>query len=325
MTEAEWVSCEDPKAMLELLRGRVSERKLRLFACECCRRVLLREQQVPPALRLLSWQPPDPAGYSEDIEFLHHAVDVSEAIAEGRASEEGRAAVACRFRSHPVAGCPAGYELCDAAKPSLAPIAAFEFMVLTAAFAFQDPVNAVAAAEFSGLAAAALDFVETGPATAALRVEQNVAQLPEPHAAYEASFRFRRCEGGNWRWVADAEVEQANGYAVLAAYTTAQARSCDLIRDLIGNPFRPPDPSASWWRDATAALVARVIYEERCFEQLPLLADALEEAGCDDVEVLRHCRGPGPHSRGCWVVDAALGKQWACHEVRREPGEAAGG
>ena len=50
------------------------------------------------------------------------------------------------------------------------------------------------------------------------------------------------------------------------------------------------------------------IYEDRAFNRLPLLADALEDAGCADAEVLAHCRGPGPHDRGCWVVDLLLGK-----------------
>jgi len=50
-------------------------------------------------------------------------------------------------------------------------------------------------------------------------------------------------------------------------------------------------------------------YEERAFDRMPILADALEEAGCDSCDALTHCRGPGPHIRGCWVVDLILGKQ----------------
>jgi hypothetical protein len=55
--------------------------------------------------------------------------------------------------------------------------------------------------------------------------------------------------------------------------------------------------------------MAQVIYDERKFEDLPFLADALEEAGCDNADILNHCRGPGPHVRGCWVVDLLLGKE----------------
>jgi hypothetical protein len=53
-------------------------------------------------------------------------------------------------------------------------------------------------------------------------------------------------------------------------------------------------------------LLARGIRQEEAFDRLPILADALQEAGCDDAVVLDHCRGPGPHVRGCWVVDLLL-------------------
>ncbi|HET6574544.1 MAG TPA: hypothetical protein VFG68_13130 [Fimbriiglobus sp.] len=63
------------------------------------------------------------------------------------------------------------------------------------------------------------------------------------------------------------------------------------------------------WRTSTAVPLAQAIYDSRAFDRLPILADALEEAGCEDPGVLGHCRGPGPHMRGCWVVDLVLGKQ----------------
>jgi hypothetical protein len=50
------------------------------------------------------------------------------------------------------------------------------------------------------------------------------------------------------------------------------------------------------------------MYEGRDFGPMPILADALQDAGCEDVSILGHCRGPGPHVRGCWVVDMVLGK-----------------
>ena len=80
-----------------------------------------------------------------------------------------------------------------------------------------------------------------------------------------------------------------------------------LFRDIFGNPFRPVafDPS---WRTSTAVALARQMYESRSFDRMPILADALEEAGCDEPSVLTHCRGDGPHVRGCWVVDLVLGK-----------------
>ena len=81
----------------------------------------------------------------------------------------------------------------------------------------------------------------------------------------------------------------------------------DLLRDVIGNSFRPVtfDPG---WRTDTVVALARQMYESREFEAMPILADALQDAGCDSDDILNHCRGPGPHVRGCWVVDLVLGK-----------------
>ena len=58
----------------------------------------------------------------------------------------------------------------------------------------------------------------------------------------------------------------------------------------------------------TVVQLAQSIYDDRAFDRLPILADALEEAGCTDAAILDHCRGPGPHVRGCWAVDLLLGK-----------------
>jgi hypothetical protein len=55
--------------------------------------------------------------------------------------------------------------------------------------------------------------------------------------------------------------------------------------------------------------LAAAIYDDTAFDRLPILADALEEAGCHDAEILAHCRGPGPHVRGCWVIDLLIGKE----------------
>jgi hypothetical protein len=82
---------------------------------------------------------------------------------------------------------------------------------------------------------------------------------------------------------------------------------CDLLRDIFGNPFRPVSYSPQWRTD-TAVAVARQVYESRDFGAMPILADALQDAGCDKEDILSHCRGGGPHARGCWVVDLVLGK-----------------
>jgi hypothetical protein len=82
----------------------------------------------------------------------------------------------------------------------------------------------------------------------------------------------------------------------------------DLLREIVGNPFRPVifDPS---WRTPTINALAQAAYDDRTFDRLPILADALEDAGCADPDILGHLRGPGPHVRGCWAVDLILGKQ----------------
>jgi hypothetical protein len=95
-------------------------------------------------------------------------------------------------------------------------------------------------------------------------------------------------------------------------------RGCDLLREVFGNPFRPPptiDPAWLTWNDGTVVRLAQSAYEERHLPagtldngRLAVLADALEEAGCTDADILGHLRGPGPHVRGCWPVDLCLGK-----------------
>lgn len=87
------------------------------------------------------------------------------------------------------------------------------------------------------------------------------------------------------------------------------ASQCALLRCVFGNPpFRRVtlDPC---WLTPTVKQMAEKIYDERAFDRLPILGDALEEAGCTAKDILSHCRGPGPHVRGCWVVDLILGKE----------------
>jgi hypothetical protein len=90
-----------------------------------------------------------------------------------------------------------------------------------------------------------------------------------------------------------------------AGEPAAQAR---LLRDICDNLFRPVDVQPSWlrWNDGTVPRLARAIYDGRRFGDLPVLADALEEAGCASADLLGHCRGGGEHVRGCWAVDAVL-------------------
>jgi hypothetical protein len=80
-----------------------------------------------------------------------------------------------------------------------------------------------------------------------------------------------------------------------------------LLRDIFGNPFRPVAFDAAW-RTSTAVSLAGQMYESRDFGAMPILADALQDAGCDSDDILGHCRAPVSHVRGCWVVDLVLGK-----------------
>jgi hypothetical protein len=85
---------------------------------------------------------------------------------------------------------------------------------------------------------------------------------------------------------------------------------CALLRDVFGNPFRRVTVDPVWltWNDGTVVKLAEGIYGDRGFDRLPVLADALEEAGCQDADILGHCRRAGPHVRGCWIVDLLTGR-----------------
>jgi hypothetical protein len=206
VTEDEWLACDDPLTMLEFVRGKASERKLRLFAVACYRRIwhLLEDPRI------------------------RRAVGVSELYADGKASgEELRAAV-------------------------------------------------------GGVGAAADDT----------------------HG-----------DGGD---AADAAADAVDIAGALAADANDSTRDAErigqsgLLRDITGNPFRPVTADIPAWlarSGGTIINLARAIYEDRAFDRLPLLADALEDAGCTDADLLAHCRGPGPHFRGCWAVDLILGKE----------------
>jgi hypothetical protein len=93
--------------------------------------------------------------------------------------------------------------------------------------------------------------------------------------------------------------------------TTEKAGQAGFLREIVGPlPFRALAlrPALLAWNDGTVVKLARGIYDERAFERMPILADALEDAGCADADILNHLRQPGGHVRGCWAVDHILGK-----------------
>jgi len=155
--------------------------------------------------------------------------------------------------------------------------------------------------------------------------EEKAPTKPEDaaHQAAKASvdWDIERTSGAAWedeaRWGWDAEISSratragqeavAEGEAGRAesmrCYGAGQAR---LIRDIF--PFHPAIVDKNWL-SATVIAVARQMHATQDFSAMPILADALQDAGCESEDVLRHCRVQGSHVRGCWVVDACIGNE----------------
>jgi hypothetical protein len=252
MTPSEWLICSDPARMLEHVETGASERKLRLFASACCRRIwhLLPE---------------------DDSRF---AVECAEQYADGlvghteleKAGERGKRATWAA-----VAAAHAGRT----------------GLMAAAAQASWVAVWAACAAE----SAAGPDLRGPGPLSAAVRTAQ-VASWARSVAGDTCSYSILDVAPPGSR----TEPEEA-----------CQA---ELLRDLFGEHDRPPTLRPEWlrWNDGCVVRIARTIYAEGGFAELPVLADALEDAGCDDPRVLDHCRRPRLHTRGCWLIDGILGK-----------------
>ena len=222
MTEAEWLACADPAAMLDALGERASERKLRLFGYACCRRAahLLPDER--------SWR----------------AVEFAAAYADGAVTA-----------GHLWDACEAAAEAEEAAPNGPAYSAALAATCLSA-----DDVTQV-----DGAAAWAAEAL-----------------------------------AGGWS-------EEVRGPADGAAFAAERREQAVLLRDVFGRAFRPVALDPSWLTSAAVSL-ARGIYADQAFDRLPILADALQDAGCEQPDILAHCRAEGPHARGCWVVDLVLGK-----------------
>jgi len=204
MTEAEWLAGDDPLRMLEYLRDQSHDRKVRLFACACCR----------TKWALLS------------DEACRVGIAQAERFADGVATRQ-----AIKKTRRTVWDC---------------------------------------------------------------------SHVPHAMAVWHAA--------DLWAWQGAAATAEALAPRI-GSDRDAQGMEvqCELLRDIFGNPFRPVavDPE---WLTSTVVALARGVYDDRAFDRLPILADALQDAGCEDADILAHCRGDGPHVRGCWVVDLMLGK-----------------
>jgi hypothetical protein len=265
MEEAEWLACTDPEKVLERIQssGRLSDRKARLFAVACCRRI---------------WPL-----FTDDRS--RRAVEIAEQYAEGLVGEEDlRAAADASFRFAELAtyesGVTAGdYDLNFGA-----------LCVLHSRY-IVDTFAGFASWEAASHAPNWVHGTCMRQAAWAAAAASTSAGYPDV-AANEIDWRER-----------EGQFESAT-----QSEGAAQAR---LLRCIFGNPFRLVKLDPTWvvWNSGTISALAQAIYEERTFDWMPLLGDALEDAGCTDATILDHCRGPGPHARGCWVVDLLLGKK----------------
>jgi hypothetical protein len=225
--------------MLEFLRGKASERKLRLFAVACCRRV---EHLIPVAV-------------------VQQAIQVAERYADKTATEEER-----------IAAWSIAYTLAEKEK----------LEGLDDWWEASDEAAGLAIAATVGAIGFASTEVVAENANAAVSVD--AGWLPAGRSSW-VDEGFRPCT--------DEEIAQVI-----------------LIRDIFGNPFRPITLDPAWltWHDGLLVSMARQMYESRDFTDMPILADALEEAGCSAPDLLCHCRLGGEHVRGCWMIDLVLGK-----------------
>jgi hypothetical protein len=253
MTEADWNACTHPTPMLEFLRqrgGKASDRKLRLFACACCRRIW--PHFIDSRSRRL--------------------VEVAEAFADGLADGE------------------------------------------TLQSAFDDSSEAQDAVHWEGG-----DAVEQGAAEAVLglRAELNLAAVLDEvdevvgeYAAGQEWDRINKTPDNHWS-VRDREHREVFERGV----ATERVVQTILLRDVVGprsfRPLPPLDPDWLSWNGGIVRQLAEAMYAKRDFtpEWMGVLGAALLDAGCTDAEILKHCGGPGPHTRGYWVVDTVLGKE----------------
>ncbi|MFO0825533.1 MAG: hypothetical protein U0792_20835 [Gemmataceae bacterium] len=234
MTEQEWLTGEeDAEGMMIELQYTfgVSERKLRLFTCACCR--LMWHNLVDSRSR--------------------RAVEVAERFADGLADVD---------------------ELFEAREEAGGPHTQVRKLV-----------------EFERLPIA--EQVEQASALAAFRSALSEDGWPFAQHARDVI--------RDAIMVAKKQVFGPNEEGTTVALTA-------FLHDIFGNPFRPVafDPE---WRTSTAVMLATQMYESRDFSPMPILANALQDAGCDNADILNHCRDAnGTHVRGCWVVDHVLGK-----------------
>lgn len=265
MTRAEWLACTDPGKMLAYLCGRASDRKLRLFACACCRRVwhLLRAEES------------------------RQAIETAERFADGSASPEELARAKAAAKQITWASIQRVHA--EWALPTMTDSARAAWVGVWVACAAEETTEANVWTDGTA-------DQEAGPAQSlALRTAQvtSWAKTVAEEQGLWGTFTGQVAEAGEASWLGPDEEE---------------AYQCALLRDVFGHLFEPCHLRSQWlrWHDGVVPTMAEVIHNERRFGDLPILADALEDAGCQNAALLAHCRTPGPHTRGCWALDALL-------------------
>jgi len=161
----------------------------------------------------------------------------------------------------------------------------------------EDLARAAAAANQARLEARSASCNPTMEAAIAAEATISSFSRQIPHSAWHASKAYFDA------WLASPSTRQAGTTGL-----EEDANQARIIRDIFGNHFHPVTFEPTW-RTATVTSLAQATYTNRTFEQLPILADALEEAGCTDAAILNHCRQPGEHVRGCWAIDVVLGRK----------------
>jgi hypothetical protein len=260
MNEREWLDCADPERLVDFLQEGVSERKLRLFAVACCRRI---------------WEQVGKDG--------RKAVDAAESYAEGRGTPEDLR----RANRQPAPGhTRRKWWSRQDDRLAFAARAAFSAAVT-------DPGTVEEAARFAALSLAlgAIERLTSGRSLPLWGVHADGLRLQ-----WRGVGRGKQGKETKRQW-RQRVTRRAND-----AWWSERKEQADLLRCLLGNPFRPVslDPR---WLTLTVASIAQTCHDERSFADLPVLADALEDAGCSEAAILDHCREVGPHARGCWLVD----------------------
>jgi hypothetical protein len=278
MTETEWLQSTDPVVLLDHLKGRLSDRKLRLLACACAWKqwpVITDERTRQAVYRAEHF-----ADGEANPELLQRAFhEAHRAARDCRYYEDSRRLLWSHlWRSSPVTSRSVFREAQRGLAAACAEATTLPFAAVAARLAVETLVPDAAT-----VASAAAQEVD---------LDDDVESLV-PEAATAAWLPGRPPSDSTHEYC------QANRQAV-----------CALVRDVAGNPFRPAILQPSWltWHNGWARQMARLMYGQRKFAELPIVADALEDAGCDNAEVLEHCRSGAEHVRGCWVVDLLLGR-----------------